>query len=90
METIAPGGAIGVPELRNTCWLYRLMIYEGMHCIGLDPASDHCCRSGVKEVLCFSRRETQRYAIATFLASNQAAYITGQSIACDGGYLRGL
>lgn len=29
-------------------------------------------------------------ALATFLASDQAAYITGQSIACDGGYLRGF
>ncbi|MEW6055020.1 MAG: SDR family oxidoreductase [Bdellovibrionota bacterium] len=29
-------------------------------------------------------------ALATFLASEQAAYVTGQMIACDGGYLRGL
>lgn len=29
-------------------------------------------------------------ALATFLASDQAAYITGQAIACDGGYLRGI
>jgi 3-oxoacyl-[acyl-carrier protein] reductase len=29
-------------------------------------------------------------ALATFLASEQAAYITGQAIACDGGYLRGI
>ncbi len=28
-------------------------------------------------------------ALATFLSSHQAAYITGQSIAVDGGYLRG-
>lgn len=29
-------------------------------------------------------------ALAAFLASEQAAYITGQGIACDGGYLRGI
>jgi len=29
-------------------------------------------------------------ALATFLASQPAAYITGQCIACDGGYMRGL
>ena len=29
-------------------------------------------------------------ALAAFLSSEQAAYITGQAIACDGGYLRGL
>lgn len=29
-------------------------------------------------------------ALATFLASEQAAYITGQSIAVDGGWIRGL
>lgn len=29
-------------------------------------------------------------ALAAFLASNQAAYITGQSIAVDGGWIRGL
>jgi 3-oxoacyl-[acyl-carrier protein] reductase len=29
-------------------------------------------------------------ALATFLASEPAAYITGQCIACDGGYLRGI
>lgn len=29
-------------------------------------------------------------AIATFLASKQAEYITGQAIACDGGRLRGI
>jgi 3-oxoacyl-[acyl-carrier protein] reductase len=28
--------------------------------------------------------------LAAFLASNRAAYITGQCIACDGGYLRGI
>ena len=27
-------------------------------------------------------------ALAAFLASEQAAYITGQAIACDGGYLK--
>lgn len=29
-------------------------------------------------------------ALATFLASEPAGYITGQAIACDGGYLRGI
>jgi 3-oxoacyl-[acyl-carrier protein] reductase len=29
-------------------------------------------------------------ALATFLASEQAAYICGQAIACDGGYLRSI
>ncbi len=29
-------------------------------------------------------------ALAAFLSSEPAAYITGQAIACDGGYLRGL
>jgi 3-oxoacyl-[acyl-carrier protein] reductase len=29
-------------------------------------------------------------ALATFLASGQAGYITGQGIACDGGYLRSI
>ena len=29
-------------------------------------------------------------ALATFLASEQAAYITGQAIACDGGILKGI
>ena len=29
-------------------------------------------------------------ALATFLASEPAAYITGQCIACDGGYLHGI
>lgn len=29
-------------------------------------------------------------ALASFLSSEQASYITGQSIACDGGFLRGL
>ena len=29
-------------------------------------------------------------ALAAFLASEQAAYITGQGIACDGGYLRSI
>lgn len=29
-------------------------------------------------------------ALAAFLASNQASYLTGQSIACDGGFLRGV
>jgi 3-oxoacyl-[acyl-carrier protein] reductase len=29
-------------------------------------------------------------ALAVFLASEQAAYITGQSIAVDGGWIRGL
>jgi 3-oxoacyl-[acyl-carrier protein] reductase len=29
-------------------------------------------------------------ALAAFLASEQAAYITGQAIACDGGYLRSI
>lgn len=29
-------------------------------------------------------------ALATFLASEKAGYITGQAIACDGGYLKGL
>ncbi|MCB1071824.1 MAG: SDR family oxidoreductase [Chlamydiales bacterium] len=29
-------------------------------------------------------------ALATFLASEPAAYITGQSIACDGGLIRGI
>ena len=29
-------------------------------------------------------------ALATFLASEKAAYITGQAIAVDGGYLRGI
>ncbi len=28
--------------------------------------------------------------LAVFLASERAAYITGQAIACDGGYLRGI
>jgi 3-oxoacyl-[acyl-carrier protein] reductase len=29
-------------------------------------------------------------ALATFLASEQAGYVTGQAIACDGGYLRSI
>lgn len=29
-------------------------------------------------------------ALAAFLASESAAYVTGQAIACDGGYLRGI
>jgi 3-oxoacyl-[acyl-carrier protein] reductase len=29
-------------------------------------------------------------ALATFLASEQAAYISGQAIACDGGYMKGI
>jgi 3-oxoacyl-[acyl-carrier protein] reductase len=29
-------------------------------------------------------------ALAAFLASERAAYITGQSVACDGGFLRGF
>jgi 3-oxoacyl-[acyl-carrier protein] reductase len=29
-------------------------------------------------------------AVAAFLASDQAGYITGQAIACDGGYLRSI
>jgi 3-oxoacyl-[acyl-carrier protein] reductase len=29
-------------------------------------------------------------ALAAFLASEQAGYITGQAIACDGGFLRGI
>lgn len=29
-------------------------------------------------------------ALATFLASTQAGYVTGQTIACDGGYLKGI
>jgi len=29
-------------------------------------------------------------ALAAFLASEQAAYICGQAIACDGGYLRSI
>jgi 3-oxoacyl-[acyl-carrier protein] reductase len=29
-------------------------------------------------------------ALATFLSSEQAAYVTGQAIACDGGYLRSI
>jgi 3-oxoacyl-[acyl-carrier protein] reductase len=29
-------------------------------------------------------------AVAAFLASDQAAYVTGQAIACDGGYLRSI
>jgi 3-oxoacyl-[acyl-carrier protein] reductase len=29
-------------------------------------------------------------AMAAFLASEQAAYVTGQSIAVDGGWIRGL
>jgi 3-oxoacyl-[acyl-carrier protein] reductase len=29
-------------------------------------------------------------ALTAFLASEQAAYITGQAIACDGGYLKGI
>ncbi len=29
-------------------------------------------------------------ALTTFLGSEQAAYITGQAIACDGGYLKGI
>ena len=29
-------------------------------------------------------------ALAVFLASEQAAYVTGQAIACDGGLIRGI
>jgi 3-oxoacyl-[acyl-carrier protein] reductase len=29
-------------------------------------------------------------ALATFLASEQAAYVCGQAIACDGGFLRSI
>ena len=29
-------------------------------------------------------------ALTTFLASTHAGYVTGQMIACDGGYLRGI
>ena len=29
-------------------------------------------------------------ALAAFLASDRAGYVTGQAIACDGGYLRGI
>lgn len=35
-------------------------------------------------------RPEELAALAAFLASNQAGYITGQAISCDGGYLRGL
>jgi 3-oxoacyl-[acyl-carrier protein] reductase len=34
-------------------------------------------------------RPEELAALAAFLASERASYITGQAIACDGGYLRG-
>lgn len=34
-------------------------------------------------------RPEEQGALAAFLASDRAAYITGQAIACDGGWLRG-
>lgn len=35
-------------------------------------------------------RPDELAALTAFLASERAAYITGQAIACDGGYLRGI
>lgn len=35
-------------------------------------------------------RPEELAALTAFLASEQAAYVTGQCIACDGGYLRGI
>lgn len=35
-------------------------------------------------------RPEELAALATFLASDRAAYITGQAIACDGGWMRGI
>jgi 3-oxoacyl-[acyl-carrier protein] reductase len=35
-------------------------------------------------------RPEELAALVAFLASEQAAYITGQSIVCDGGWMRGF
>jgi NAD(P)-dependent dehydrogenase (short-subunit alcohol dehydrogenase family) len=35
-------------------------------------------------------QDKKALVLAAFLASERAAYITGQTIACDGGDIRGL
>lgn len=42
---------------------------------------------GILAELCWGLSEPE--ALAAFLASGPAAYVTGQAIVCDGGYLRG-
>ncbi|MBI2743263.1 MAG: SDR family oxidoreductase [Chlamydiales bacterium] len=45
----------------------------------------------IKEIPAKRLGEPEEYAaLAIFLASHQAAYITGQAIACDGGLIKGL